>query len=94
MSYLASQKEKEAATALEKAASMDSKNKDIYYHLETSGSNKTILKVLSIAYRQSDHSGANDEVIFNNRGKAKLTVGDAKGIDCRFRSCVGAEKRL
>jgi hypothetical protein len=42
MSYLASQKEKEAGAALEKAASMDSKNKDIYYQLGNLGSSKGI----------------------------------------------------
>ena len=89
LSYIASQKENEALPHLEKAASLESKNKDIYYLLGNSRFKQTNYKGAIDAYDKAISLGANDEVIYNNRGKAKLNAGMLKESIADFDRSIG-----
>src|SRR5690606_6605432 len=75
LSLVRTQREKDALPLLEKAATLGSKNADVYHALGNAAFLANDYVKAIQAYDKAISLGANNEVIFNNRGKAKLLAG-------------------
>src|SRR6185295_17292473 len=78
-SYLQQQKTKEGLANFEKAMAAGSKNKDVYFQVGNGKFKDNNFSGAVEAYNKAITLDVNDEVIYNNRGKAKASLGDTQG---------------
>src|SRR5258706_9570705 len=78
LGYIQQQKNKEALAYLEKASVLNSQDKDVYFQLGNGRFKDNNFPGATEAYDKAIALGANDEVILNNRGKAKLNSDQPK----------------
>src|SRR5690606_22759696 len=89
LAYLALKKEDDAVDYLETAFQMQSKNQTILFELGNARFKKSDFTGAVSVYDQAIGAGLNNEVVFNNRGKAKLKAGLVKESIVDFDRALG-----